>query len=64
MNEVEYVKDEVLKKRWKCSGMKLWRMRKAGVFAVYPAGRVVAPKTRALVEFLRTRYVGSRVSLA
>jgi len=30
VNEVEYVKDEVLKKRWKCSGMKLWRMRKAG----------------------------------
>jgi DNA-binding transcriptional LysR family regulator len=41
-----------------------WKLRKAGVFAVYPAGRYVAPKTRALVEFLRTRYVGSRVSLA
>jgi DNA-binding transcriptional LysR family regulator len=41
-----------------------WRLRKAGVFAVYPAGRYVAPKTRALVEFLRARYVGARVSLA
>jgi DNA-binding transcriptional LysR family regulator len=41
-----------------------WKLRKAGVFAVFPAGRIALPKTRALVEFLRTRYVGSRVSLA
>ena len=30
MNEVEYYKDKDLMKRWKCSGMKLWRMRRAG----------------------------------
>ena len=30
MNEVEYYKDKDLMKRWKCSGMKLWRMRRDG----------------------------------
>ena len=30
VNEVVYYKDSDLQKRWRCSGMKLWRMRKAG----------------------------------
>ena len=30
MSDVVLVKDRDLKKRWRCSNMKLWRMRKAG----------------------------------
>ena len=30
MSEVLWFKDRELEKRWRCSGMKLWRMRKAG----------------------------------
>lgn len=41
-----------------------WKLRKAGVYAVYPASKFLAPKTRALLEFLRARYVGARVGLA
>jgi hypothetical protein len=29
--EVVFFRDKELEKRWKCSGMKLWRMRKAGI---------------------------------
>jgi len=35
-----------------------WRQAKAGVYAVYPATRYVAPKTRAFIDFLRQRYTG------
>jgi DNA-binding transcriptional LysR family regulator len=41
-----------------------WKLPTAGVYAVYPASRHVAPPTRALIDFLRARYVGTRVSLA
>ncbi len=37
-----------------------WHLPKAGVYAVYPATKYLAPKTRALVDFLRARYVGLR----
>jgi DNA-binding transcriptional LysR family regulator len=37
-----------------------WRQPKAGVFAVYPATKYVAPKTRAFIHFLRQRYTGWR----
>ena len=30
MDDVVYLKDRDLEKRWRCSGMKLWRLRKAG----------------------------------
>jgi hypothetical protein len=30
VNEVVYYKDKELEKRWRCSSMKLWRMRRAG----------------------------------
>ena len=30
LDDVVYYKDKDLKKRWHCSGMKLWRMRKDG----------------------------------
>jgi hypothetical protein len=30
VNEVVFYKDKDLQKRWHCSGMKLWRMRKDG----------------------------------
>jgi len=35
-----------------------WRQPKAGVYAVYPATRYVAPKTRAFIDFLKQRYRG------
>lgn len=37
-----------------------WRLPKAGVYAVYPATKHLAPKTRAFLDFLRERYAGRR----
>ncbi len=37
-----------------------WRQPKAGVYAVYPTTKYVAPKTRAFIDFLRQRYTGWR----
>lgn len=37
-----------------------WKQPKAGVYAVYPATKYVAPKTRAFIDFLRQRYTGWR----
>ncbi|HEU4538519.1 MAG TPA: substrate binding domain-containing protein, partial [Polyangiaceae bacterium] len=37
-----------------------WHLPKAGVYAVYPATKHLAPKTRAFVDFLRQRYAGLR----